>query len=523
MPTEPLDHDHHEHDVKRQKPQPPEQTAQGLDGLTQTAVDPSVALQRAMAAPPPAIKPGDILSLQRAAGNKALQRLIAQRKQMGDSSKSIVQPKRTINPPYDVYEQEADRVADAVTRGMLSQVQRQAEEEEVETKRDEGVVAQALQKQGEQEGIQTKPLTQRQGGQDIFFGGNEYSPGSDSGRKLIAHELTHVVQQNSFAISPGVDSPNKYRAPVALMQMNGGALQRVGKVIVAEPKAGTSIHPTLTPGTAGNENAIKELKQKLATARGATMPLSPTGVFDDETKDSVIIFQRANGIKPANGIVDKATWEKLDQQGKSSFGRIEKEWEEKVGGATFGMTSKYEWRIEKTQIVVTVGINFVADSADPPKNLATSKASLIKSITDRWNRFKAVRSDNNESRKIIFEITDKSSNKVTVSKGDGQSDAGHWFLKDVKRYPNVPAHEFGHLISLEDEYKRPEAPYKRLFPEATAQQITGAKTGGEYTSQSSLMGMGAIEEHVDVNPEPRHVREFVKYLQDLEGGEWKAQ
>ena len=33
-------------------------------------------------------------------------------------------------------------------------------------------------------------------GQDIFFRQGAYSPGSSSGRELVAHELTHVVQQN---------------------------------------------------------------------------------------------------------------------------------------------------------------------------------------------------------------------------------------------------------------------------------------------------------------------------------------
>ncbi len=32
-------------------------------------------------------------------------------------------------------------------------------------------------------------------GSDIFFAGGEFRPGSPSGRELIAHELTHVVQQ----------------------------------------------------------------------------------------------------------------------------------------------------------------------------------------------------------------------------------------------------------------------------------------------------------------------------------------
>ncbi len=33
-------------------------------------------------------------------------------------------------------------------------------------------------------------------GQDIFFRAGEHNPGSSSGRELLAHELTHVVQQN---------------------------------------------------------------------------------------------------------------------------------------------------------------------------------------------------------------------------------------------------------------------------------------------------------------------------------------
>jgi hypothetical protein len=45
---------------------------------------------------------------------------------------------------------------------------------------------------GLSESLQARAFTTRQ---DIFFKNGEYSPGSDSGRKLIAHELTHVVQQ----------------------------------------------------------------------------------------------------------------------------------------------------------------------------------------------------------------------------------------------------------------------------------------------------------------------------------------
>ena len=41
-------------------------------------------------------------------------------------------------------------------------------------------------------------------GSDIFFRQGAYSPGSSSGQELLAHELTHVVQQSSGAV-PGSD------------------------------------------------------------------------------------------------------------------------------------------------------------------------------------------------------------------------------------------------------------------------------------------------------------------------------
>ncbi|MEH2141732.1 eCIS core domain-containing protein [Nostoc sp.] len=37
-------------------------------------------------------------------------------------------------------------------------------------------------------------------GQDVFFGQGEYNPGSRGGQELLAHELTHVVQQNGGAV-----------------------------------------------------------------------------------------------------------------------------------------------------------------------------------------------------------------------------------------------------------------------------------------------------------------------------------
>jgi hypothetical protein len=37
-------------------------------------------------------------------------------------------------------------------------------------------------------------------GNDVVFGEGHYSPGTDSGERMLAHELTHVVQQRSGAV-----------------------------------------------------------------------------------------------------------------------------------------------------------------------------------------------------------------------------------------------------------------------------------------------------------------------------------
>jgi uncharacterized protein DUF4157 len=42
-------------------------------------------------------------------------------------------------------------------------------------------------------------------GSDIFFRQGEYSPGSSGGRELLAHELTHVVQQNGDGVQRKMD------------------------------------------------------------------------------------------------------------------------------------------------------------------------------------------------------------------------------------------------------------------------------------------------------------------------------
>lgn len=88
-----------------------------------------------------------LIHLQQTYGNRYVQRLI---------ESIAVQPKLMVNAPNDIYEQEADRVADVVTRAIGSKVQRQLEEEE------ELQAKPILQRQPEEEEeLQAKPILQR--------------------------------------------------------------------------------------------------------------------------------------------------------------------------------------------------------------------------------------------------------------------------------------------------------------------------------------------------------------------------
>lgn len=338
--------------------------------------------------------------------------------------------------------------------------------------------------------------------------------------------LRHARSSRSHASALALQRLAGNRAASRLVA-HRSPIQRVGAIITAQAKSGTSAHPTLTKGGTNNPEAVTEAQQKLATSPGGPTTLTANGVFTDETETAVKAFQKKNG-KTESGIVDKATWDLLDAQGKSSVGRVEREWEETLDGTTYGMTSKYSYKIDSTKILVTVGINFVADSTSPPADVGAVVGPWKRSIYAKWNQFQAVKDGSTEKRDIEFEIVSSGGNTVNVINEDGQSDAGNWYVQDMVNYPNVPAHEFGHMIGLADEYKQSETEYRRLHPGASESSITAAKGatygGDQYTNEGSMMGMGSLKDHPDRtdDPEPRHVREFVSFVEKFLGGTWEA-
>jgi hypothetical protein len=207
------------------------------------------------------------------------------------------QAKLTIGQPGDVYEQEADSVAQQVMQRMAQpgnrqSVQRQEAPEEEEELQMKPLDISTLQRQEapeEEEELQMSPMVQRQGqggmaatsdletsinqargggqplgdnirkpmeqafgadfggvkvhtdsrsdqlnqsiqarafttGQDVFFRQGEYNPGSRGGQELLAHELTHVVQQSGGVVQRDLlqmrSGPGGPPAPVAKLKLH---------------------------------------------------------------------------------------------------------------------------------------------------------------------------------------------------------------------------------------------------------------------------------------------------------------
>jgi hypothetical protein len=165
-----------------------------------------------------------------------------------------VQAKLEISQPGDSSEMQADKVADAVSRGdvNMSRMTMQQTGSEINakgeggtltttpefnqqlesskgsgSKMDEGTKSEMEHHMGTDlsgvnihtgstasnmsENINAKAFTH---GQDVYFKDGNYNPKSGEGKNLLAHELTHTVQQNSGKVQPKIQRQKNPKTPV---------------------------------------------------------------------------------------------------------------------------------------------------------------------------------------------------------------------------------------------------------------------------------------------------------------------
>ena len=126
--------------------------------------------------------------LQKKVGNRAVQRLIAQRAdafsqggELDDETASHIQRQRGAGQPLDSQ--------------LQAKIQQASGQDFSGVKVHTSPEADALNRQLSATAFTT--------GQDIFFRDGAYDPHSNRGQELVAHELTHIVQQSSGAVGSG--------------------------------------------------------------------------------------------------------------------------------------------------------------------------------------------------------------------------------------------------------------------------------------------------------------------------------
>jgi hypothetical protein len=165
-------------------------------------------------------------------------------------------------------------------------------------------------------------------GRDIVFGANRYAPDSREGQKLLAHELTHVVQQ-------GADAPAGY---VEIVSASDPSEQQADRVAEAIADCGMQIGFSIMPHSPGIMRDLAQEppgdvpKQEDLTAAQIQAAIRynrasyeedstrliqdlvgapQTGRFDEVTVRLVALIQRQFGLVPADGKVGPITYDFL--------------------------------------------------------------------------------------------------------------------------------------------------------------------------------------------------------------------
>jgi hypothetical protein len=101
-------------------------------------------------------------------------------------------------------------------------------------------------------------------GADIYFRQGAYQPGSQEGRELLAHELTHVVQQ-------GAAPPKKVEAKVEGEAGGQGEVGAQGEASAGQAEAAAPVEPAAAPAepaVEGEAGAAPQMKLEAAAAPG---------------------------------------------------------------------------------------------------------------------------------------------------------------------------------------------------------------------------------------------------------------
>jgi hypothetical protein len=221
-------------------------------------------------------------------------------------------------------------------------------------------------------------------GHDVVFGPGEYRPETNVGRRLLAHELTHVVQQGTSS---------------------------------GELKAGA--------------------------------PLLRTPLDAQPHRESV--------GEPTQG-----------------RGHERHDYTEEARGEIMHGSARYQWGVIENLLWIRVRIGFTRNCIDLAGNGADSGRneavfhgmveSWFANVRRIWNRFVAVQAGTGQRVYIRFMPARSTNPHHTLNciRGGGTVSNEGTLDLNMEALDNVFAHEFGHMVGLEDEYERSHAALSRI-------------------------------------------------------------
>ncbi len=156
-------------------------------------------------------------------------------------------------------------------------------------------------------------------GHNIVFGAGRFTPETHEGRRLIAHELTHVVQQSG---SDGIGSRqrNAQRGPASISHHTHGLETHSGTLLqrdlALEP---TNPQPQAVNLTAGQIRDAINFNRRRYDAENTRLiqdvvGAPQTGIFDEVTIRLIARYQDDFGLTPVDGKVGPDTFDQLTEE-----------------------------------------------------------------------------------------------------------------------------------------------------------------------------------------------------------------
>jgi hypothetical protein len=160
-------------------------------------------------------------------------------------------------------------------------------------------------------------------GQDIMFAESAFQPGTERGQRLVAHELTHVVQQEGATGEPAPEERRDQTPPPLSFEeldlpqtgeANEDASQAIAPVAAAPGEADTPPAEPIGAAPADGEGGVAAAPADGAPASPLVVPSSHPSEQEAERVSRALFAQDADRRPPATPVTQRARRARIQRQ-----------------------------------------------------------------------------------------------------------------------------------------------------------------------------------------------------------------